>query len=349
MSLGGPPCGSRRWDRPGGAKRAGHPGWRQGPTGGLRGLRAMFLTPCARRRPATARGNLPLVSGPLSDSEQLTHLLRPAGAGLHTVSTGKAEQLALQRALYGVDDAAQVPAAWRRSLDDAGAGARGGAGHPLGLRGGAGARGAPSARGPASGRCCGAARPGAAGAAGRGGGRRGRRRGTAPAPRRHAERGAEAVLPAGALSDIVAGGGRRAARLAAVDRRARAGLPVRRSTPAPELLVLGGDHSVAWPVVAALARRRAPALGIVQPDAHTDLLPERLGVRYCFATWAYHANDLHRPRRAPGPGRRARLAAGTGSTGRARWACIRSGPKRWSREGRRRCWTRSCSTFAPEG
>ncbi|MBC8133601.1 MAG: arginase family protein, partial [Deltaproteobacteria bacterium] len=28
------------------------------------------------------------------------------------------------------------------------------------------------------------------------------------------------------------------------------------------------------------------------PDAHTDLLPERLGVKYCFATWAYHANDL---------------------------------------------------------
>src|SRR4030095_12857950 len=36
----------------------------------------------------------------------------------------------------------------------------------------------------------------------------------------------------------------------------------------------------------------APQLGIVQPDAHTDLLPERLGVRFCFATWAFHANDL---------------------------------------------------------
>jgi agmatinase len=31
---------------------------------------------------------------------------------------------------------------------------------------------------------------------------------------------------------------------------------------------------------------------IVQPDAHTDLLAERLGVRMCFATWTYHANDL---------------------------------------------------------
>jgi arginase family enzyme len=61
--------------------------------------------------------------------------------------------------------------------------------------------------------------------------------------------------------------------------------------PGVRLLVLGGDHSVAWPVVAVLARRRAARLGIVQPDAHTDLLPERLGVPICFATWAYHANQ----------------------------------------------------------
>ncbi len=57
-------------------------------------------------------------------------------------------------------------------------------------------------------------------------------------------------------------------------------------------LVLGGDHSTAWPVVAALARARREPWGIVQSDAHTDLLAERLGVRYCFATWSYHANDL---------------------------------------------------------
>lgn len=56
-------------------------------------------------------------------------------------------------------------------------------------------------------------------------------------------------------------------------------------------LVLGGDHSVAWPVTAALHRAR-PGFGIVQPDAHTDLLQERLGVRYCFATWSFHANEL---------------------------------------------------------
>jgi agmatinase len=57
-------------------------------------------------------------------------------------------------------------------------------------------------------------------------------------------------------------------------------------------IVLGGDHSVAWPVAAALAGNRKDRWGIVQPDAHTDLLSERLGVKYCFATWSYHANEL---------------------------------------------------------
>jgi arginase family enzyme len=61
--------------------------------------------------------------------------------------------------------------------------------------------------------------------------------------------------------------------------------------PGARPLVLGGDHSCAWPAVKALhdAGRR---FCIVQPDAHTDLLPERLGVEMCFATWTYHANEL---------------------------------------------------------
>ncbi len=56
--------------------------------------------------------------------------------------------------------------------------------------------------------------------------------------------------------------------------------------------VLGGDHSCAWPVTETLKRARREPFGIVQIDAHTDLLADRLGVRYCFATWSYHANDL---------------------------------------------------------
>src|SRR5688572_23472602 len=47
---------------------------------------------------------------------ELEQLLRPAGAGLFTVSTGRAAQLELQRALYGVSDAREVTGAWRRAL-----------------------------------------------------------------------------------------------------------------------------------------------------------------------------------------------------------------------------------------
>ncbi len=56
--------------------------------------------------------------------------------------------------------------------------------------------------------------------------------------------------------------------------------------------IIGGDHSTAWPAAAAIHRARSDRWGIVQPDAHTDLLPHRLGVKYCFATWSYHANEL---------------------------------------------------------
>ncbi len=55
-------------------------------------------------------------------------------------------------------------------------------------------------------------------------------------------------------------------------------------------ILLGGDHSCAWPAVSALAHTRR-GLGVVQIDAHTDLLEERLGVKYCFGTWSYHANE----------------------------------------------------------
>ena len=66
---------------------------------------------------------------------------------------------------------------------------------------------------------------------------------------------------------------------------------VLRANPGVRLLTLGGDHSAAWPAVAALAAAR-PGMGLVQLDAHTDLLPERLGVRLCFGTWSFHANEL---------------------------------------------------------
>jgi agmatinase len=67
-----------------------------------------------------------------------------------------------------------------------------------------------------------------------------------------------------------------------------------RLCPSTKIMLLGGDHSVTWPAMDALLAED-PAdnadVGIVHFDAHTDLLPERLGVPYCFATWAYHANE----------------------------------------------------------
>src|SRR5262249_17829571 len=53
--------------------------------------------------------------------------------------------------------------------------------------------------------------------------------------------------------------------------------PLLALNPRLRILLVGGDHSVAWPVIAALGRHRRAPWAIVHPDAHTDLLPERLG------------------------------------------------------------------------
>jgi hypothetical protein len=51
--------------------------------------------------------------GPVAE---LARFLRPAGGGLYTVSTGRAEQLALQRELYGAPTEAEIDARWREAL-----------------------------------------------------------------------------------------------------------------------------------------------------------------------------------------------------------------------------------------
>src|SRR5687767_1914899 len=50
---------------------------------------------------------------------ELAALLRPAAGGLYLVSTGRAEQLALQRRLYGASDEAEVQARHREALEAA--------------------------------------------------------------------------------------------------------------------------------------------------------------------------------------------------------------------------------------
>ena len=223
-------------------------------------------------------------------TDELALLLRPAGGGIHLVSTGKAEQEALQRRLYGASTDADVQRRWREDL----------------------AR-VPSARAVLLGI------PSDVGA----GFRRGANLGPAAIRARLLEEDpgfAERARAAGVvdlgdvfvvpqllhdemLSDAQLSASRRALYPDLPD-AARAALPVSplsiaeralglvlSANPGAKVLALGGDHSAAWPVVKALAPAR-PGLGIVMVDAHTDLLEERLGVRYCFGTWSFHANDL---------------------------------------------------------
>ena len=220
----------------------------------------------------------------MSSEEALARLLCPAGGGIHTVSTGRAEQAALQRAIYDADDDGEVDAAWREVLagvadakvvvlgvpSDVGAGYRRGASFgPQAIR--AALLGDPSSR-----------------------------------------YGSDAVVDLGdvrvvpqLLDDSMLSAAQLAATRAALYGAADDPRPVsplsvaaaalrvvRRVAPKAAPLVLGGDHSVAWPAFAAIAQGREDRLGILHIDAHTDLLEARLGVRYCFATWAHHANEV---------------------------------------------------------
>lgn len=226
--------------------------------------------------------------------DELRLLLRPAGGGVHLVSTGRAEQLALQRSLYAVDRADDVDAAWAGDLaaiadarviilgvpSDVGAGFRRGAN--LGPQA---VRSALLAEDPDW---------------------RARQR-----ARGVIDIGDVFVVPQLLSDDLLAPAAREAVQRALYPNEpARADLPVAplsiaeraldlvfTQNPTAKLFVIGGDHSTAWPAVSALVRARtrrfgAPLLSIVQPDAHTDLLPERLGIPICFATWSYHANEL---------------------------------------------------------
>lgn len=227
----------------------------------------------------------------MSPLDELALLLRPAGGGVYVVSTGRAEQLAVQRALYGARDEAEVEARFREELSriasarvlvlgvpsDTGAGyVRGSNLGPQAIR----ARMLEED----------AAWPDAM-----------RRRGIV-------DLGDVLVVPQLLHDEMLSPEQLRRSRLACfpgVSDAARAGLPVSplskaeraldlalRLAPHAAPVLLGGDHSCAWPAVAALSRAHTEPWGIVQIDAHTDLLEERLGVRYCFATWSFHANDL---------------------------------------------------------
>jgi arginase family enzyme len=226
----------------------------------------------------------------LSPLEELALLLKPAGGGLYLVSTGKAEQQALQRRFYDAATDEDVTARFAETLaripsakvivlgvpSDVGAGFRRGAN-----------------LGPQSLRL--------------------RLLEDEPRwPELAQQRGVVDIGDVFVVPQLLSDDMLSAEQLARTRRalypevaeRARAALPVSplsiaeralslafQLNPQARPLMLGGDHSCAWPVVKAMhdAGRR---FCIVQIDAHTDLLEERLGVRICFATWSWHANEL---------------------------------------------------------
>jgi agmatinase len=100
--------------------------------------------------------------------------------------------------------------------------------------------------------------------------------------------------------------------------------------------MLGGDHTVSWPVLAPLLEGPTDDLGIVHFDAHTDLLPERLGIRYCFATWAYHANAALLANASPSAPRERMIQIGIRASGkpRAHWERTLGVRQVWADEAR---------------
>jgi len=259
--------------------------------------------------------------------EELALLLRPAAGGLYLVSTGRAAQQELQQKLYGVTSEAEVNARFEAALGRI-AGARA---FVLGVPSDVGA-----------------------------GFRRGANLGPQAIrtqlltelpswPSRAEELGVVDlgdvfVVPQLLHDEMLSPAQLEASRAGVypgVLPAVRAELPVSPLSIAERALdlifainpgiapiVLGGDHSCAWPVASALSRARRDRWGIVQPDAHTDLLELRLGVKYCFATWSYHANELF--------GRDGRMVqVGTRASGKPR--------EHWeSTLGVRQLWASEC-------
>jgi arginase family enzyme len=215
--------------------------------------------------------------------QELTWLLRPAGAGLYLVSAGAAAQRAWQRQHYGVASNDELQPAFLRNLErvvdaqvlimaipsDVGAGFRRGANlGPQALR---------------------------------------ERLPAASLPPGVVDIGDVFVVPQLSEDEILRDEIRTIHQDAIYPdvpihhRRQLPVSPLSIATRAWQLLLalnprakpftIGGDHSCAWPAVHAL-HASGRRFCIVQVDAHTDLMAHRMGVRMCFATWSYHANEL---------------------------------------------------------
>jgi arginase family enzyme len=222
--------------------------------------------------------------------EELALLLRPAGGGVHLVSSGRDAQAAAQRRLHGAADDEEVRVRFRERLSRIGAARAVVLGVPSDVGAGflRGANQGPLAL---------------------------RTRLLEDDPDWLARAEANGLVDLGdvfVVPQLLHDDMLSAAQLSASRRALYPGLPPEEAArlpvsplsiaeraldlvlslnPRAAPVLLGGDHSTAWPAVAALHRAR-PGFGVVQVDAHTDLLEERLGVKYCFGTWSFHANDL---------------------------------------------------------
>lgn len=224
-------------------------------------------------------------------SDVLRRILRPAGGGVYVVSTGVAEQRVLQRRIYGAASDEAIEARWHAAL------ARlDGPDRPrvvvLGVPSDTGAgftRGANRA-------------PGAI-------------RSWLLDDKDHPmwqadviDAGDVFVVPQLLTDEMLAPAQIAATRaalygdeavelpVAPLDLCERAIGEVHARHPGAVVVVIGGDHSVGWPAFRAAWQHWDQALGkrigLLHFDAHTDLLETRLGIKYCFATWAWHANAL---------------------------------------------------------
>lgn len=256
-------------------------------------------------------------------------MCRPAGGGVHVVSTGVAEQRALQRALYHVeaplgaesDAESAVLDGWRRALDRLpeaevvvlGVASDNGAGFTRGAN-----------RAPEAIRRHLLARP--------------------DHPYHHpdvVDAGDIRVIPHLLSDEMLSTAQMRQCRealygggelpVSPLDLCAEALAALAILAPNARPVVIGGDHSVGWPAFLHAWRHHEQAggrrLGLLHFDAHTDLMPHRLGVKYCFATWAWHANQL-----LGGDGRLVQLGIRASGRDKAHWEQTCGVVQHWAKD-----------------
>ncbi len=222
---------------------------------------------------------------PLTALEKLRLFLRPAGRGIHTHSTGGGYAANLQRMLYGTDQSKEVASKWEDTLQtirraeiillgvpsDVGAGVMRGANFgPIGVREAYLSK-------------------------------------YKSYPRNLADIGDVICVPQLLHDEMLNDKQIKMTRKELYPDLSEA-LPVsplsiteaalylvHELNPDAKVVVLGGDHSISWPPMLWCHRKYGKKFGVVHLDAHTDLMDVRLGVKYCYATWAYHALGLMDP------------------------------------------------------